>query len=170
MTSLLVYLIFFLYSPLGITNFDLLGDFGAIEWLGNFQIVLLYNLVFGTTTALCLVNKFTAPVRRELRARLVENYVIFTNSMSFINWYLRQRRDKNVLCQCEQDRYVNQLMRQFVESRLISLTSFYAKYYNLSRKSTRNTTASRQATQVDCWRGGGREGKERKTKWECQCQ
>jgi len=69
----------------GITNFDLLGDFGAIEWLGNFQIVLLYNLVFGTTTALCLVNKFTAPVRRELRARLVENYVLFTNYMSFIN-------------------------------------------------------------------------------------
>ncbi|KAH8417125.1 hypothetical protein KR222_003964 [Zaprionus bogoriensis] len=70
---------------IGITNFDLLGDFGAIEWLGNFQIVLLYNLVFGTTTALCLVNKFTAPVRRELRARLVENYVLFTNYMSFIN-------------------------------------------------------------------------------------
>ncbi|XP_017140640.1 protein Lilipod isoform X1 [Drosophila miranda] len=70
---------------IGITNFDLLGDFGAIEWLGNFQIVLLYNLVFGTTTALCLANKFSATVRRELRARLVENYVLFTNYMSFIN-------------------------------------------------------------------------------------
>ncbi|XP_032592791.1 protein Lilipod isoform X3 [Drosophila grimshawi] len=70
---------------IGITNFDLLGDFGAIEWLGNFQIVLLYNLIFGTTTALCLANKFTATVRRELRARLVENYVLFTNYMSFIN-------------------------------------------------------------------------------------
>ncbi|XP_018797774.1 PREDICTED: protein Lilipod [Bactrocera latifrons] len=70
---------------IGITNFDLLGDFGAIEWLGNFQIVLLYNLVFGTTTALCLVNKFTAAVRQELCARLVENYVLFTNYMSFIN-------------------------------------------------------------------------------------
>lgn len=70
---------------LGISNFDLLGDFGAIEWLGNFQIVLLYNLIFGTTTALCLANKFTAAVRRELFARLVENYVLFTNYMSFIN-------------------------------------------------------------------------------------
>lgn len=70
---------------LGISNFDLLGDYGAIEWLGNFQIVLLYNLIFGTTTALCLVNKFTAAVRRELCARLVENYVFFTNYMSFIN-------------------------------------------------------------------------------------
>ncbi|XP_067641684.1 protein Lilipod isoform X2 [Eurosta solidaginis] len=56
---------------IGITNFDLLGDFGAIEWLGNFQIVLLYNLIFGTTTALCLANKFTAAVRRELCARLL---------------------------------------------------------------------------------------------------
>ncbi|XP_023295079.1 protein Lilipod isoform X1 [Lucilia cuprina] len=70
---------------IGITNFDLLGDFGAIEWLGNFQIVLLYNLVFGSTTALVVANKFTATVRQELCARLVENYVIFTNYMSFIN-------------------------------------------------------------------------------------
>lgn len=148
-----------IYSLLGITNFDLLGDFGAIEWLGNFQIVLLYNLVFGTTTALCLVNKFTAPVRRELRARLVENYVIFTNYMSFINWYLSRRRDKT-----ERDSYCinHAMMQRFVESRLISLTSFYAKYYNLSRKRTnRNTTASRQANQVDCWNGIMRG-----TKWE----
>ncbi|XP_069687432.1 protein Lilipod isoform X2 [Periplaneta americana] len=55
---------------LGITNFDLLGDFGRIEWLGNFKIVLLYNLVFAATATLCLVNKFTATVRRELYARL----------------------------------------------------------------------------------------------------
>ncbi|XP_017122609.1 protein Lilipod isoform X2 [Drosophila elegans] len=61
---------------IGITNFDLLGDFGAIEWLGNFQIVLLYNLVFGTTTALCLANKFTATVRRELRARLTSLFLL----------------------------------------------------------------------------------------------
>ncbi|KRT83322.1 hypothetical protein AMK59_3445, partial [Oryctes borbonicus] len=56
---------------LGITNFDLLGDFGSIEWLGNFKIVLLYNLVFAGAATLCLVNKFTAKVRRELYARFV---------------------------------------------------------------------------------------------------
>lgn len=28
----------------GITNFDLLGDFGEIEWLGSFTFVLLYNV------------------------------------------------------------------------------------------------------------------------------
>ncbi|KAJ6641656.1 Protein Lilipod, partial [Pseudolycoriella hygida] len=54
----------------GITNFDLLGDYGAIEWLGNFKFVLGYNLCFGAATTLCLVNKFTATVRRELCARL----------------------------------------------------------------------------------------------------
>lgn len=69
----------------GITNFDLLGDFGEIEWLGNFQIVLLYNVIFVGTTTLCLVNKFTATVRQELCNRLVENYIIFTNYVSFIN-------------------------------------------------------------------------------------
>ena len=50
----------------GITNFDLLGNFGRLEWLGNFYIILSYNLVFAVATALCLVNKFTAPMRRAL--------------------------------------------------------------------------------------------------------
>ncbi|XP_065366892.1 protein Lilipod isoform X2 [Calliphora vicina] len=61
---------------IGITNFDLLGDFGAIEWLGNFQIVLLYNLVFGSTTALVVANKFTATVRQELCARLSAMFML----------------------------------------------------------------------------------------------
>ncbi|ETN57935.1 lipocalin-1 interacting membrane receptor (limr) [Anopheles darlingi] len=69
---------------LGITNFDLLGDFGEIEWLGNFMIVLLYNVVFGTAATLCLFNKFTATVRRELCARLVENYFIFLSYLTFM--------------------------------------------------------------------------------------
>lgn len=69
----------------GITNFDLLGDFGSIEWLGNFKIVLLYNIVFAGAATLCLVNKFTAKVRRELYARLVENYVFLSNCLSFLN-------------------------------------------------------------------------------------
>lgn len=70
---------------LGITNFDLLGDFGEIEWLGNFVIVLLYNFIFIVINILIMINKFSATVRRELIARLVENYVLFTNYISFIN-------------------------------------------------------------------------------------
>lgn len=52
------------------TNFDLLGDFGRIEWLGNFKLVLLYNLIFATAAISCLVTKFTATVRKEIYARL----------------------------------------------------------------------------------------------------
>lgn len=70
---------------LGITNFDLLGDFGSIEWLGNFQIVFMYNLVFATATTLCIANNFTVKVRRELYARLVENYMLLSNYVSFLN-------------------------------------------------------------------------------------
>ncbi|KAM9308004.1 limb region 1 protein homolog [Gastrophryne carolinensis] len=51
---------------LGITRFDLLGDFGRFNWLGNFYIVLTYNLIFAVVTALCLVRKFTSAVREEL--------------------------------------------------------------------------------------------------------
>ncbi|CAH2071706.1 unnamed protein product, partial [Iphiclides podalirius] len=58
-----------LVKILGITNFDLLGEFGRIEWLGNFKLVLLYNAIFAATATLCLVSKFTASVRRELYNR-----------------------------------------------------------------------------------------------------
>ncbi|KOC68425.1 Protein LMBR1L, partial [Habropoda laboriosa] len=55
---------------LGMTNFDLLGDFGRIEWLGNFKLVLFYNLIFATAAISCLATKFTATVRKEIYARL----------------------------------------------------------------------------------------------------
>lgn len=50
----------------GITRFDLLGDFGRFNWLGNFYIVLSYNLLFAVVTTLCLVRKFTSAIREEL--------------------------------------------------------------------------------------------------------
>lgn len=46
-----------LARTLGMTNFDLLSDFGRIEWLGNFYVVLLYNVVFFVSTTLCLLGK-----------------------------------------------------------------------------------------------------------------
>ncbi|KAI5631494.1 LMBR1-like membrane protein domain-containing protein [Phthorimaea operculella] len=58
-----------LVKILGITNFDLLGEFGRIEWLGNLKLVLLYNAIFAATVTLCLASKFTASVRRELYNR-----------------------------------------------------------------------------------------------------
>lgn len=53
----------------GITNFDLLGSFGEVKWLGNIYIVLFYNAVFGVSASLCLFNKFTARVRTEILRR-----------------------------------------------------------------------------------------------------
>ncbi|EOA94033.1 Protein LMBR1L, partial [Anas platyrhynchos] len=51
---------------LGITRFDLLGDFGRFNWLGNFYIVFLYNMGFAALTTLCLVKKVTWAVQEEL--------------------------------------------------------------------------------------------------------
>ena len=54
----------------GITDFDLLGNFGRLEWLGNFYIVFAYNVIFAVATALCLTTKFTATMRQELYSRV----------------------------------------------------------------------------------------------------
>lgn len=58
-----------LARTLGITNFDLLGDFGKISWLGSFWIVLGYNALFASAAAWCLVKKFTATIRHEIYMR-----------------------------------------------------------------------------------------------------
>ncbi|CAH1405306.1 unnamed protein product [Nezara viridula] len=59
---------------LGITNVDLLGHFGNIEWLGNFKIVFTYNIIFAGVTSLCLINLLTAPVCKEFYNR-VRNFI-----------------------------------------------------------------------------------------------
>ncbi|XP_051947965.1 limb region 1 homolog-like protein [Xyrauchen texanus] len=51
---------------LGITRFDLLGDFGRYNWLGNFHIVFLYNVLFAGLTSACLINTVTWALQREL--------------------------------------------------------------------------------------------------------
>ncbi|XP_059827856.1 limb region 1 protein homolog isoform X4 [Hypanus sabinus] len=64
---------------LGITRFDLLGDFGRFNWLGNFYIVLSYNLLFAVVTTLCLIRKFTSAVREELLKALGLNNLHLSN-------------------------------------------------------------------------------------------
>ena len=54
------------HSPTGITRFDLLGDFGRFNWLGNFYIVFIYNMGFAALTTLCLVKRVTWAVQEEL--------------------------------------------------------------------------------------------------------
>ncbi|KAM6977149.1 limb region 1 homolog-like protein [Aplochiton taeniatus] len=51
---------------LGITGFDLLGDFGRYNWLGNFYVVFLYNMLFAGLTSASLINTVTWAVQREL--------------------------------------------------------------------------------------------------------
>ncbi|KAL8620137.1 hypothetical protein ACOMHN_064807 [Nucella lapillus] len=55
---------------LGITNFNLIGNFGSMGWLGNFYLVLSINMVFAAATTLCLAKKFTAAVRQAIYLRL----------------------------------------------------------------------------------------------------
>ncbi|XP_039899685.1 limb region 1 protein homolog isoform X1 [Simochromis diagramma] len=67
-------------SERSITRFDLLGDFGRFNWLGNFYIVLSYNLLFAVVTTLCLVRKFTSAVREELLKALGLDKLQLSNS------------------------------------------------------------------------------------------
>ena len=59
-----------LARTLGLTSFDLLGDYREIRWLRHFYIVLLYNFLFAGATVCCLLQKITGPVRQELYVRL----------------------------------------------------------------------------------------------------
>merc|ERR1712029_1245488 len=59
---------------LGITNFDLLGSFGKMKWLGNFYIVLLYSAIFAFSASLSLFNKLTSRVRQEIVSRLSSHF------------------------------------------------------------------------------------------------
>ena len=59
-----------LSTILGISNFDLLGNYARIEWLGNFYLVLLYNVVFASTAMFCLAKKVTNSLLVELWRRM----------------------------------------------------------------------------------------------------
>ncbi|XP_071788837.1 protein LMBR1L-like [Asterias amurensis] len=52
-----------LSRTLGITNYDLIGEFGRSNWLQNFYLIIIYNILFSILTSSCLLNKFTATVR-----------------------------------------------------------------------------------------------------------
>ena len=55
---------------LGLTEFNLLGRFAQIEWLGNFFVVLFYNLLFVSFSTFTLAKKFTILMHKELFNRL----------------------------------------------------------------------------------------------------
>lgn len=59
---------------LGITSFDLLSSYANITWISNFSLVWSYNILFAAASTFSLLNKFTAPVRVELRKRIHSLY------------------------------------------------------------------------------------------------
>lgn len=66
---------------LGISDFDLLGNYGRIEWLGNFYLVLLYNVIFAASATTCLAKKVTNSLLLEVWRRL--KLACTTGSSSF---------------------------------------------------------------------------------------
>ncbi|XP_063422623.1 limb region 1 protein homolog isoform X2 [Mytilus trossulus] len=56
---------------LGLTNFNLIGNFGSMEWLGNLYIILACDALFAALTTLCLTDKFTVKVRTEIYNRFL---------------------------------------------------------------------------------------------------
>ncbi|XP_065053680.1 protein LMBR1L-like [Rhopilema esculentum] len=64
-----------LARTLGITKFDLMGEYAKLDWLGNYHVVLFYNLVFEASTSLCLTQKFTSTVRRALMEQMRQSAV-----------------------------------------------------------------------------------------------
>eukprot|EP00118_Oscarella_pearsei_P014444 m.123630 g.123630 ORF g.123630 m.123630 type:complete len:516 (+) comp37826_c0_seq4:77-1624(+) len=61
-----------LARTLGLTRFDLLGSYGSFAWLGDFWIVLSYNLLFEVFTAMILMQKMTKSLVHEASSRLVQ--------------------------------------------------------------------------------------------------
>ncbi len=53
----------------GITNFDLLGNFSEVKWLGNFYLVVLCNVAFASFASLALFDKVTVRARQEIARR-----------------------------------------------------------------------------------------------------
>ncbi len=63
---------------LGLTRFDLLGHFGALHWLANVNLILIYNFAFAVGTGICFITKFTATFRTELYNRVL---ILFRNAL-----------------------------------------------------------------------------------------
>ena len=76
-------------SVSGLTNFDLIGNFGSMDWLGNFYIIMLCNIIFAALTILCLTTKFTATVRSEIYERLataIQNWIYGLKSRESLSY------------------------------------------------------------------------------------
>lgn len=81
-----------LSRTLGITNFDLLGEFGRFDSLHNVYLVLSYNFLFGVATYFCILNKFTTTVRDTILQRIR----VYVHTVRNSNSRLRTHLGKNL--------------------------------------------------------------------------
>lgn len=75
-----------LSRTLGITNFNLRGEFSRLNWLANYQLILFYNVFFKILTSFCLFSKFTKSVRDALIAH-------FQQYSKFKSWKRWKKKD-----------------------------------------------------------------------------
>lgn len=66
----------------GITNFDLFGNFGQIEWTQNYHLVLVYNCAFLVALVICLCHSIVVKLSREFFARLHSLFLCLQNCIS----------------------------------------------------------------------------------------
>lgn len=84
-----------LSRTLGITNFDLLGEFGRFDSLHNVYLVISYNLLFGVATYYCILNKFTTTVRDTILQRVRVYMQTVRNSKTKLRSHLEKRLPPN---------------------------------------------------------------------------
>lgn len=70
-----------LVKVLGITNFDLLGNYGKIRWLGNYFLVFAVNILFGGASCLCLFDRVTHRAQLEIWRRISHFFTGFKDTM-----------------------------------------------------------------------------------------
>lgn len=85
----------FLTPSLGITNFDLLGEFGRFDSLHNVYLVISYNFLFGVATYYCILNKFTSTVRDTILQRVRVYVETVRTSKTRLRAHLEQTRPPN---------------------------------------------------------------------------
>lgn len=69
----------------GITNFDLYGNFGQIVWLQNYHLVLVYNCAFLVALIICLCHNIVVKLSKEFLERLRSLFLYLNNCFKSFN-------------------------------------------------------------------------------------
>ncbi|KAI2799644.1 Limb region 1 -like protein [Blomia tropicalis] len=80
----------------GITNFDLFGNFGQIVWTQNHHLVLFYNCAFLVALSICLCHSVVVKLSKEFFSRL-HRFLLYLNRLLLIKIMNLYVADNNVL-------------------------------------------------------------------------